>query len=204
MPMCRNQRHIGGYPRGCHRLVHHALRYLAFQRRLCAASYGALSRRGQGSSAISLAATMAFSIRDVRIAGAVLGVLIVAAVWVNVAVTLVIPPTLFPSAEAWTTPTADFDVRVLQPRGLRVLASGRQVGRRRWQARAVRDFTLALGHFTVVTGTAHVPGAVRVTAGLEPVPGATPARVFLQRAITSLERYSALYAPYPWPAFTVV
>lgn len=82
---------MGGYPRGCHRLVHHALRYLAFQRRLCAASYGALSRRGQGSLAISLAPTMAFSIRDVRIAGAVLGVLIVAAVWVNVAVTLVIP-----------------------------------------------------------------------------------------------------------------
>ena len=36
------------------------------------------------------------------------------------------------------------------------------------------------------------------------VPGATPARVFLQRAIASLERYSAPYAPYPWPAFTVV
>jgi hypothetical protein len=114
------------------------------------------------------------------------------------------PPTLLPSAEAWTTPTADFDVRVIQPGGLRVLASGRQVGRGRWQARAVRDFTLALGHFTVVTGTAHVPGAVRVTVGLEPVRLAVPARVFLQRAITSLERYSTLYAPYPWPAFTVV
>ena len=114
------------------------------------------------------------------------------------------PPTQLPSAESWTTPTADFDVRVMQPGGLRVLASGRQVGSRRWQARAVRDFTLALGHFTVVTGTTHVPGAVRVTVGLESVPLATPARVFLQRAITSLERYSTLYAPYPWSTFTVV
>src|SRR5262249_52933693 len=81
----------GGYLGGYHRLVHHALRCLAFGRRLCAPSCGALSRRGQGSSAISPAPTMAFSIRDVRMAGAVLGVLIVAAVWVNVAVTLVIP-----------------------------------------------------------------------------------------------------------------
>lgn len=54
-------------------------------------SCGATSRRGQGSPAIGPAPTPAFSIRDVRIAGAVLGGLIVAAVWVNVAVTLVIP-----------------------------------------------------------------------------------------------------------------
>ncbi len=113
------------------------------------------------------------------------------------------PPTRLPSAEAWTTPTADFDVRVTQPGRLRVLASGRQVGRGRWRAQAVRDFTLALGHFTVVTGTAHVPSAVHVTVGLESVPLAMPARVFLRRAITSLERYSVLYGPYPWSTFTV-
>ena len=52
----------------------------------------AVRQAGAGSSsAIGPAPPRAFSIRDVRIAGAVLGVLIVAAVWVNVAVTLVIP-----------------------------------------------------------------------------------------------------------------
>ncbi len=45
--------------------------------------------RGQSSLAISLAPPPTFSIRDVRIAGAVLGIVIVAAVWV--AVTLLIP-----------------------------------------------------------------------------------------------------------------
>jgi hypothetical protein len=113
------------------------------------------------------------------------------------------PPTRLPSAEAWATPTADFDVRVTQPSRLRALASGRQVGRGRWRARAVRDFTLAVGNFSIVRGTAHVPAAVHVTVGIEPSAGATPARVFLRRAITSLERYSALYGPYPWSTYTV-
>src|SRR5437867_3212080 len=40
------------------------------------------------------------------------------------------PPTRL-TAEAWTTPTADFDVRVTHPAGLRVLASGQQLGRGR-------------------------------------------------------------------------
>ena len=37
------------------------------------------------------------------------------------------PPTTLASGEAWTTPTADFDVRLRHPSGLRALASGRQV-----------------------------------------------------------------------------
>lgn len=112
------------------------------------------------------------------------------------------PPTKLP-AEAWTTPTADFDVRVSHPAGLRVLASGHAVGRGRWHAEAVRDFALALGHFKIVTGTAHVPAPVRVTAAVEAGPGGQPARAFLRSAIASLERYSALYAPYPWKTYTV-
>lgn len=114
------------------------------------------------------------------------------------------PPTTFPSAGAWTTPTADFDVRVTHPAGLTVLASGNRVAPGQWYARAVRDFTLALGRFKVVKGTAHVPAAVRVTAGVEQVQLAMQARVFLRRAIVSLERYSALYGAYPWPTYTVV
>jgi len=115
------------------------------------------------------------------------------------------PPTKLPSAEAWTTPIADFDVRITQQSArLRVLASGQQVGVGKWRAQAVRDFTLALGRFKLVRGTAHVPAPVRVTVAVEPVPGAKSARVFLRRAIVSLERYSALYGPYPWHTYTVV
>jgi peptidase M1-like protein len=112
-------------------------------------------------------------------------------------------PTTIASAEASTTPTADFDVRISFPSGLRALASGRQVGPGEWRARAIRDFTLALGRFAIVKGTAHVPAAVRVTVGLETTPNATGARVFLRRAIASLERYSGLYGGYPWPTYTV-
>ena len=42
--------------------------------------------------------------------------------------------------ETWTSPAADFDVRVNTPRGLTVLASGEQVGAGHWRATAVRDF----------------------------------------------------------------
>ena len=113
------------------------------------------------------------------------------------------PPTTLANAEAWTTPTADFDVRLTHPPSLRALASGQPVRQDSWRARAVRDFTLALGHFTVVTGTAHAPAPVRVTVGVEATPLATAGRVLLRRAIASLERYSSLYGSYPWPSYTV-
>ena len=113
------------------------------------------------------------------------------------------PPATLPSAEAWTTPTADFDVHVTHPAGLVPLASGRQVLPGEWRAHAIRDFTLALGRFTIVEGTAHVPGPVHVTVGVESTPDAISPRIFLRRAIASLERYSTLYGSYPWPTFTV-
>ena len=113
------------------------------------------------------------------------------------------PPTAIASAEASTTPTADFEVRLTHPSGLRVLASGEQVRPGEWRAQAIRDFTLALGRFAIVKGIAHVPAAVRVTVGVETTPYATAARVFLRRAIASLERYSGLYGAYPWPTYTV-
>jgi hypothetical protein len=112
------------------------------------------------------------------------------------------PPTRL-RAEAWTTPTADFDVRITHSTGLRVLASGQQVGPGKWRAHAVRDFSLALGRFKIIKGTAHVPAPVRVTVGVEAVPFALPARVLLRRAILSLERYSALFGRYPWRTYTV-
>jgi hypothetical protein len=113
------------------------------------------------------------------------------------------PPTRLPSGEAWTTPTADFDVHVTAPSGLRVLATGRRARPGEWRAQAVRDSTLAFARFTTLTGTAHVPAPVRVTVGVEASPGATKPRVFLRGAVASLERYSKLYGPYPWPTYTM-
>jgi peptidase M1-like protein len=114
------------------------------------------------------------------------------------------PPTRHAIAEAWTSPTADFDVAVTHPRGLRVFASGQQTGPNQWRAGAVRDFSLVLGHFAIANGIADVPNRVHVTAAVERRAGAPSPRPFLRSAITSLERYSALYAPYPWPSYTVV
>jgi Peptidase family M1 domain len=113
------------------------------------------------------------------------------------------PPTRF-RGETWTSPTADFDVQVSHPSGLRVVATGELVGAGRWRARAVRDFALALGHFTIMTARAYVPAPVRLTVATDVVPfGLTP-RQFLQPGIEALERYSALYGPYPWPTYTLV
>ena len=114
------------------------------------------------------------------------------------------PPTKLPAAEAWTTPVADFDVRITRPPRLRVLASGQEVGPGRWRAQAVRDFSLAVGRFAVVRGTAMVPGHVAVTVASESLTSGASRRALLRSAITSLERYSSLYGPYPWPTFTVV
>jgi hypothetical protein len=105
--------------------------------------------------------------------------------------------------ETWTSPTADFDVRVAAPPGLRVLASGAQVVAGRWRARAVRDFALAVGRFTVVRGTAAGPRPVRVIVGVERGTRAS-ARRFLARAKASLEAHARRFGPYPWPAFTLV
>jgi hypothetical protein len=112
------------------------------------------------------------------------------------------PPTRL-TGESWTSPTADFDVRVSAPRGLRAFATGEQVAPGVWRARAVRDFALALGHFGVATGVAHVPAPVKVTVAADATAYGSP-NDFLQPAITSLQRLSARYGSYPWSAYTVV
>jgi hypothetical protein len=68
-----------------------------------------------------------------------------------------------PQLETWTSPIADFDVKITTPKGMRVYASGGKVGKNHWRASAVRDFALEAGTFKVARSTVHVPGAVRVT-----------------------------------------
>jgi hypothetical protein len=110
------------------------------------------------------------------------------------------PPTSTP-AEASTSPTADFDVRVRVPRGLTVLASGDELGRGRWRARAVRDFAVAAGRFELASRVVRAGRTVRVKIGVLKGSGAPAPGVFLQRAAASLEALASLYGPYAWPTF---
>jgi hypothetical protein len=67
---------------------------------------------------------------------------------------------------SWSaSPTADFDVHIVAPRGLRVLASGEELGGGRWRALRVRDF--AVGTFDVRRTTVRLPRPVRVLVALE-------------------------------------
>jgi hypothetical protein len=101
-----------------------------------------------------------------------------------------------------TSPTADFDVRVRVPKGLRVLASGREVAAGRWRAEAVRDFALAVGSFRVQTRVVDAPRPVRVVVALERG-SSSSARDFLLAAVNALRFYAGRYGDYPWPTYSV-
>jgi hypothetical protein len=101
------------------------------------------------------------------------------------------------------SPTADFEVRVVAPRRVRVLATGVEVRPGLWRAEAVRDFTLALGSFQVRTTTIRTPKPVRVTVALERGSKFTM-REYLPDAVKAFRSYVARYSGYPWPAHTLV
>ena len=104
--------------------------------------------------------------------------------------------------ETWTSPVADFDVRITTPKGMRVFASGANVGKGRWRAVAVRDFALEAGRFAVARRTVHVPGKVVVTVAS--TSRLFPPRTVLDTAVGALTSFSRRYAPYPWSTFTVI
>ena len=106
-------------------------------------------------------------------------------------------------AESSTTPTADFDVRVQAPRGLRVLVSGDPAGAGLWRARAVRDVAVAVGPFRVRTVSARAPRPVRVRIAFT-VPSAVAPEAVARTVKASLERFNRLFGPYPWRTYTVV
>jgi len=101
-----------------------------------------------------------------------------------------------------TSPTADFDVHVIVPAGLRALGSGEEVGVGHWQARAVRDFALAVGSFRVVSATVNAPRPVRVTVGLERG-SVFSARDFLASATRVLRFYARRFGDYPWSTYSI-
>jgi hypothetical protein len=100
------------------------------------------------------------------------------------------------------SPTADFEVRVVAPRRVRVLATGVQVRPGLWQADAVRDFTLALGSFRVRATTIRAPKPVRLTVALERGSKFTM-EDYLSYAVKAFRSYIARYSGYPWPAYTL-
>lgn len=106
-----------------------------------------------------------------------------------------------PQLETWTSPVADFDVRVTTPKRLRVFATGANVGKGHWHAVAVRDFALEAGRFAVARRTVHVPRPVVVTVASA---SAFDPRTALDTAAQALTALSKRYAPYPWSTYTVV
>jgi hypothetical protein len=108
-----------------------------------------------------------------------------------------------PQLETWTSPAADFDVRITTPRRMQVFASGVSVGKGRWHATAVRDFALEAGRFLVARRVVHVPAPVVVRVAAASTIGIVP-RAFLDAAVTALARFSKRYGAYPWHAYTVV
>ncbi|MGH9190733.1 MAG: hypothetical protein ACRD0Q_12030 [Acidimicrobiales bacterium] len=110
------------------------------------------------------------------------------------------PTTQF--AEASTAPTADFDLTVLAPEGLGVLASGTPDRPGHWTATAMRDVAVAVGRFTTESAVAHAPGPVTVTVGVHAGMAEAPS-VYLRRAVAVIEDFGRRFGPYPWPTFTV-
>jgi hypothetical protein len=111
------------------------------------------------------------------------------------------PPPVRSAAETWTSPAADFDVHIRTPRGLNLLATGASLGDGHWRARAVRDFAIAVGHFTITRATVAVPQPVRVTIGAEKSSHARP-QSFLPPIRQALQSYSTRFGPYPWSTYT--
>ena len=102
-----------------------------------------------------------------------------------------------------TSPTSDFDVRVVAPRGLQVLATGEAGADGRWRARGVRDFALAIGSFRIARTVVRAPDPVRVVVGLER-DSAYPIQSFVDETKRSLRNYAQRFGPYPWATYTLL
>jgi Peptidase family M1 domain len=107
-----------------------------------------------------------------------------------------------PQLETWTSPVADFDVKIAVPKGMSVFASGANLGRGRWHAVAVRDFALQAGSFKVARRIVRVPSPVVVTVAAASKYTYLPA--YLSAAARALTTFSQRYGPYPWRTYTVV
>lgn len=110
------------------------------------------------------------------------------------------PTTRF--AEASTAPAADFDLTITTPPGYGAIASGDPDRPGHWTATGMRDVSVAVGHFTTVTGVARVPDPVQVIVGVDAAVKESP-QPYLDRAIAVMEADSRRFGPYPWRTFAV-
>jgi hypothetical protein len=102
-------------------------------------------------------------------------------------------------AESATTPTADFDLRVRSPKGLRVLASGDPLGAGRFRALAVRDLAVTVGRYRIRT-TALAGVTIRVAA----ITHLNELGADLAVARRAIRKLSRRYGSYPWHSYTLV
>lgn len=102
-----------------------------------------------------------------------------------------------------TSPVADFDVRVVTPKGLRALATGAEVSPGRWRAHAVRNIGIAIGPFRVARRVIQAPRRIVVRAAIER-DSLTPIEPFLDETVRALRLYGQRYGGYPWPTYTLV
>jgi hypothetical protein len=102
-------------------------------------------------------------------------------------------------AEASTAPTADFDMTITTAPGLDVLASGVPDGKGHWNAAAMRDVAVSVGHLRTATAMA---GPVRVSVGVDLAVAEDP-NAYLSTAVRAIDDFSGRFGPYPWPVFTL-
>lgn len=102
-------------------------------------------------------------------------------------------------AETAATPTADFDLHVLAPAGLRILATGENAGPGHFRAHAVRDLAVAVGPFRVES--AHVG---RVSVHVAALAGNRGRHAVVSIASHALRVLSARFGAYPWRTYTLV
>ena len=116
-------------------------------------------------------------------------------------------------AEASLSVASDFDVTINTPAGFEVLASGVSDRGGHYQATAVPDFAMTVGHFALATATAQGPsgplsgeaqgpGAVAVTVGVAAGVGESP-QPYLTKAVKVIEDYGRRFGAFPWPTYTL-
>jgi hypothetical protein len=105
-------------------------------------------------------------------------------------------------SEAAMTPHADFAVHVQVPVGFDALATGTRDDRGWWNATAVPDFAVSVGHFTSASATVDAPNPVAVTVGVQQGIAESP-QVYLDKLARVLRDFGNRFGAYPWPTYTL-
>lgn len=102
-------------------------------------------------------------------------------------------------AEATTSTTADWTLRIDAPADFDVVASGVETEPGRWRVEAARDVAVSIGRFTVERATARAPHPVEVVVAAHD--GVDRPADYLGQVVDQLETFADRYGPYPWPTY---